>query len=160
MAVIISSTDLPETLQGAESIALMIAGLNAKASRVAPCLAAPEADADLLAEAKLILVGVIKRWVEAGSGAVVQQTAGPWSQTIDTKQRPGWNLWPSEIGQLQELCKEATGKEGKAFNVDVTPTGGSAHQPWCALAFGATYCSCGAGLTADQYPMYEGGELS
>jgi hypothetical protein len=48
---------------------------------------------------------------------------------------------------------------GKAFSI--TPSGGaSAHMPWCALAFGAAYCSCGADLTDYEYPLYEGGVLS
>lgn len=33
--------------------------------------------------------------------------------------------------------------------------GYGAHQPWCSIAFGALYCSCGADLTADTYPLYE-----
>lgn len=36
----------------------------------------------------------------------------------------------------------------------------SAHMPWCSLAFGALYCSCGADLTNYEYPLYEGGVLS
>ena len=36
------------------------------------------------------------------------------------------------------------------------PHGGAgAHQPWCNLAFGALYCSCGADLTGYDYPLYE-----
>jgi hypothetical protein len=36
------------------------------------------------------------------------------------------------------------------------PYGGAgAHQPWCSLAFGAIYCSCGADLTNYDYPLYE-----
>ena len=47
----------------------------------------------------------------------------------------------------------------RAFSI--RPSGyGSAHQPWCALAFGALYCSCGADLTNYEYPLYEGGLLS
>lgn len=46
----------------------------------------------------------------------------------------------------------------RAFSI--SPSGnGSAHMPWCSLMFGATYCSCGADLTAEQYPLYEGGVL-
>lgn len=45
----------------------------------------------------------------------------------------------------------------KAFGVNIT--GGSTllaeHRPWCALAFGATYCSCGADIAG--HPIYEGG---
>lgn len=36
-------------------------------------------------------------------------------------------------------------KEG-AFTIDMAPALGSAHLPWCSLAFGATYCSCGADI--------------
>lgn len=47
----------------------------------------------------------------------------------------------------------------RAFSV--RPSGsGSAHMPWCSLAFGAAYCSCGADLTNGEYPLYEGGVLS
>lgn len=46
---------------------------------------------------------------------------------------------------------------GKAFSI--TPSrSASSHMPWCALAFGATYCSCGADLTAYEHPLYEGGD--
>lgn len=37
----------------------------------------------------------------------------------------------------------------------IRPFGGCwEHQPWCNLAFGATYCSCGADIAG--YPIYEG----
>ena len=97
----------------------------------------------------------LKRWAEAGAGSVQTQQAGPFSQTLDTRQRTGYSLWPSEIETLQSLC--ADGSTGKVFAVDTAPSSGSAHMPWCALAFGALYCSCGADLTGGQYPLYEGG---
>lgn len=116
MAEIIKENELPTALQNAESIDLMLAGANSKASRVAPCLAAaaiadPPTSEQVgqLAEAKLVLVGALKRWVEAGSGAVQQQTAGPFSMTTDTRQRGGWRLWPSEIVDLQDICKSPSG---------------------------------------------------
>lgn len=50
-------------------------------------------------------------------------------------------------------------RTGKAFSI--SPSGsGSAHMPWCALMLGGTYCSCGADLTNNEYPLYEGGVLS
>lgn len=50
-----------------------------------------------------------------------------------------------------------TDSRTRAFSV--TPYGaGSVHMPWCALAFGALYCSCGAELTNYEYPLYEGAE--
>ena len=153
MAEIIQVSDLPAALQSAELVDAMVAGANAKASRVAPCLAStdPVPTADQLAEAKLILIGAVKRWAEAGSGAWQQQTAGPYSVTTDTRQRSGFNLWPSEIDALQALCRDST--PAGAFAVDTAPGVSSIHAAWCALAFGATYCSCGADIAG--YPLFE-----
>lgn len=52
-----------------------------------------------------------------------------------------------------------TGDTGSAFTIDTVPRSG-VHVPWCALAFGAVYCSCGSDLTNYEYPLYEGGALS
>lgn len=151
MAEIITVTDLPVALQTTELIDIMVAGANAKASRIAPCLAStdPLPTEDQLAEAQLVLIGAVKRWSEAGSGALQQQTAGPFSQALDTRQRTGFNLWPSEIEQLQSIC--ASEKSG-AFSIDTAPTG-SVHLPWCSLNFGAAYCSCGVDIAG--YPIFE-----
>lgn len=163
---IIEITDLPTAVQSAELVEAMIAGANARALRVAPCLGyVDDAEAgttaptsDQLAEARLVLIGAIRRWVEAGTGSFQQQAAGPFSVSTDTRQRTGYNLWPSEIEGLQEIC--ATGATGRqAFSLDTAPVS-SAHMPWCSLAFGALYCSCGADLTNYEYPLYEGGVLS
>lgn len=218
MANIIYVTDLPVALQSAEMVADMVAGANAKASRVAPCLINPTSTAhaalsayalaarvkigtgqflevitagtsgataptvpgdingtvidgtvvwkriapigDQLAEAKLVLLGAVKRWAEAGSGAIQSQNAGPFGMTLDTRQRTGFNLWPSEINALQDVCKLADPESGKAYSIDTAPAFGGPHLPWCALAFGALYCSCGADLAAYEYPLYEGGILT
>ncbi len=166
MAVIITTLDLPAALQGGELAEMMVAGANAKASRVAPCLtwdgtelAKPPPSADQLNEARLVLVGAVKRWVEAGSGAMSQQSAGPFGMSVDTRQKSsGFNLWPSEIAELQGICSAGTDSTGGAFSI--TPSGSySVHQPWCALNFGATYCSCGADLTGYAYPLFESGLL-
>lgn len=121
MATIIQVTDLPAAIQTADSVALMVAGVNAQASRVAPCLAngtTPPTE-DQLAEAKLVLVGAVKRWAEAGAGALQSQTAGVYSMTVDTRQRTGWNLRPAEVTQLQAICK---GEESEsAYAVDSSP---------------------------------------
>ena len=154
MAIIIEVTDLPTALQSAELIAVMVAGANARASRVAPCLVATGEDAptyNQVDEAKLILLGAIKRWVEAGSGALQSQTAGPFSAVQDTRQRTGYNLWPSEITDLQAIC--SAGPVGRqAFSIDTAPAY-SAHLPWCSLSMGATYCSCGVDIAGE--PIYE-----
>lgn len=160
MADIINPSDLPVSLQTHELVDVMVAGANAKASRVAPCLvtafdaAEPTAaQVSALAEARLVLIGAVKRWADAGSGALASQTAGPFGQTIDTRQRTGYNLWPSEITDLQGICSAMTGTGGRqAFSVDTTPVA-SAHLPWCALNFGANYCSCGVDIA--DVPIYE-----
>lgn len=157
MATIITEANLPaDVVDGVEAaqLALMIAGANAKATRVAPCLGAVGDDAptaDQLAEARLILVGAVKRWTETGSGAMTQQTAGPFSQTTDTRSRSGYNLWPSEITQLQDVC--ATGKAAGAFSFSITPQS-TGHLPWCDIILGGLTCTCGVALTGG-YPIYE-----
>lgn len=153
MAEIIAVDDLPEDMRSKDLVAEMVAGANAKASRVAPCLDStdPPPTAGQLAEAKLVLLGAVKRWVEAGAGAFQQQTAGPFSVSTDTRQRSGYNLWPSEIEALQDLC--STGS-ADAFSVDTAPGCTLNHSPICALVFGAAYCSCGADLTGAG-PLYE-----
>lgn len=157
MATIITTTDLPDDLRTALGGLLdtVVDGLNAKASRVAPCLAStdPQPTADQVAEAKLILIGIVKRWAEAGAGAFQSQQAGPFGVTLDTRQRTGYNMWPSEIEQLQALCK-AIGEGGRqAFSIDTAPVHAFAHLPWCNLNFGATYCSCGVDIAG--YPIFE-----
>lgn len=178
MAAIIASTDLPAAIQTHELVAAMVAGANAKASRVAPCLIEPTSTAwaastayavgakvklaanqflevtvagtsstvapavpanvgdtvtdgtvtwkriaptaDQLAEAKLVLIGAVKRWAEASSGALQSQTAGPYGVTLDTRQRTGYNLWPSEIEGLQDICANSEAG-GHAYEIDTMP---------------------------------------
>lgn len=158
MAAIIEVTDLPTAIQLNELVETMVAGANAKASRVAPCLTwdgsvdgQPTPTAEQLAEAKLVLIGAVRRWADAGSGALSSQVAGPFGQTLDTRQRTGYNLWPSEITDLQAIC--SSGSAGReAFSIDTAPTC-SSHLPWCSLSMGALYCSCGADIAG--YPIYE-----
>ena len=141
---IITVDDLPQKVQSHEMVDAMVAGANARAFRVAPCLAEPDGES-ARAEAKLILIGAVQRWSEAGSGAIAQTSAGPFQLSTDTRQRTGFNLWPSEIEVLQDLCSKDA---GGAFGVDTIPTSGSVfHDEACAVVFGASYCSCGAVLT-------------
>lgn len=110
---LISVDDLSPTTKDAfegDELVGILEGLNAKAARVAPCLSStdPAPSAAQLAEAKLLLLGTVKRWADAGAGALTQksQTAGPFntSESYDTRQRTGYNLWPSEITDLQAIC--------------------------------------------------------
>lgn len=78
---------------------------------------------------------------------MAQASAGPFQLATDTRQRTGFNLWPSEIEVLQDLC---SGETKGAFAVDtVSMVGRLVHDEACAVVFGASYCSCGAVLTGD-----------
>lgn len=58
---------------------------------------------------KAILRGAVLRWNDSGSGALQAQTAGPFGQTLDTRQERRGMFWPSEIVALQGLCGTTTG---------------------------------------------------
>lgn len=151
MTDIIESSDLPADIAGNAMAAVWIAGANARAVRVAPCLGStdPAPTEEQLAEAKLILLGAIIRWSQAGSGAYQSQTAGPFGVTFDTRQRGGFNLWPSEISQLQDICK-TSGQQ--AYGIDTVRATG-VHSPICSIYFGGGACSCGASIAGE--PIYE-----
>lgn len=159
MAEIIDKTDLPSATQAAELVDVMVAAANAAASRVAPCLGwtgttpnQPAPTDAQLAEARLILIGAVVRWSASGSGAFTQQTAGPYSVSVDTRQRGGYRLWPSDISDLQAICKGADDAP-KAFSVDTAGTALNVHADWCDRAWGALDCSCGTILAG--HPIYE-----
>lgn len=130
----------------------MIDDALALAARVAPCIT--DLNFEYADAAKAVIRGAILRWNEAGTGALQQQQVGPFGQTLDTRQQRRGMFWPSEIEQLQDLCRgEApTG----AFDIDTVGTRGRlGHADICSLNFGATYCSCGYVLT-QLYPLYGG----
>lgn len=141
----------------------MIADAESQAILAASCLASlPDApDGETPAERKLreakmgavkaILRAAILRWNDAGSGAVQTEVTGPFS-TMAVPQARRSMFWPSEIADLQSICRSADA--GKAFGVDTMGGGALVHQPWCALYFAATYCSCGADIAGS--PIYEG----
>ncbi|GAA2394257.1 hypothetical protein [Gordonia cholesterolivorans] len=127
----------------------MIADAVGMAKLVAPCIvdedfAHPDA-------AKAVIRGAILRWNDAGSGAITTKQAGPYQQVIDSNTRRNNLFWPSEISQLEKMCKTS----GAAFTLDSAPTGRSGHSIWCSLNLGGDACSCGAVLTAGEYPLWE-----
>lgn len=157
MAQIITIDDIPENIRSGvddDTLQMMIDGANARASRLAPCLADDQDPSpELVAEAKLILLGAVTRWAQTGAGSFTQQTAGPFSVSTDTRQRAGYNLWPSEIEQLQDLCRDDT--ESRAFSVRPARHRGG-HPPWCSIYFDSeAACSCGMALTDGSAPIYE-----
>lgn len=96
---------------------LMIEDALATAAMVAPCILEDTFSRE--PQAKAIIRGAILRWIDSGSGAIVSQAAGPFSQTIDTSRVRRGMYWPSEINDLQKLCRSSSG--GRVFQIDTTP---------------------------------------
>ncbi len=145
---IIMPTDLPEGIRGGEMCPMWVEGANAQAQRVAPCLASIDhpPTSGQLSEARLILAGAVIRWSQAGSGAVQSESAGPYGITVDTRQPSGYNLRPSEITQLQDICKN--GSEKQAFAIDTAPRHLVVHAEICSVRWGGP-CSCGADIAGE-----------
>lgn len=159
---IINEDDLPGDVRLNPQVSLWVNGANAQATRVAPCLADdadPTASDAQFAEARLVLVGAVSRWAEAGTGAFSTVTTGPFGVTTDTRQKGGYRLWPSEIEQLQDICGGST---SGAFSVD-TVADSTVHADICSantyvdgngqVVFGGAYCSCGADIAG--FALYE-----
>lgn len=148
--------DIPEDLAND-----MIKGVWARAVKVAPCLKTMEwsedEDADEYDDTQLVksvIRGACLRWYDSGSGAAIQRAAGEYSETLTGYS--GGLLRPDEVRDLQKLCSDlSTG--GRATTI---PTGLYStpvvvvHADWCSIRFGATYCDCGAELTADGMPLW------
>ena len=101
-------------------LARMLAAGLAQARRVAPCLNEPDfTHGD---EAAGIILRALERWATVGAGATTQAqwTAGPYSQGETTTQTSKTLYWPSEINELQDMCKAT--KSGAAFTIDLIDT--------------------------------------
>lgn len=133
----------------------MIEDALAMAELIAPCISSSDLSASKAAAAKAILRAAILRWHESGNGALSQQAAGPFSQTMDTRQQRRSLFWPSEIEDLQKICQADPTDADGAWSYDGIGGTTSQHADICALNFGAVYCSCGAVLAG--VPLYEGG---
>lgn len=113
----------------------------AMARRVAPCIDEPDfvhADA-----AVAIIRGAVLRWAESGSGGVTstQQTAGPFGQTtsFDNRQTRRSLFFPSEIKELEGLCKQS---KRKAFAFDTVPSTQRLPCEGCGYLVGSTSSPC------------------
>lgn len=148
-AVEITTDDLEPfaTIETAKAEA-MIEDAIALALQIAPCIL--DADFAHPGAAKAILRGAILRWNDGGTGAITQQSAGPFQQTVDTTTARRSLYWPSEIAALQKLCG---GGDTKAFAVDTACGPSVTHAEACSLVFGALYCDCGASLSGS-FPLW------
>lgn len=151
--------DIPE----AKALA-MIEDATAMANRAAPCLVDESALSLTQSNAvKAILRRAVLRWHDVGSGAVTQVSSGPFQQSMDTSKAASKSLfWPSEITDLQDICREVTNvveADRQVFTVNTGRRGGGWHSPICDLRFGGLTCSCGSSLNAYRGPLYEFGEV-
>lgn len=102
----------------------------AKALSVAPCVGEetfpPENNPGKAAQLTAILRSIILRWHESGINNVTAVQAGPFgAQFGQPPPRKGFNLFPSEIVDLQRLCA----KQGRPFSVDTIPADYVAFDP-------------------------------
>lgn len=123
----------------AAKAAAMVADAEAKAVLTAPCIADLAADDPKRAAVRATLRAAILRWHDAGSGVVQQTQVGPFGQSIDTRQARKTMFWPSEIEELQGICR---GPAGRAFETDTMPAGSmdgywSAPDTWVPLTGGS-----------------------
>lgn len=150
-APLIEPSDLaPFATITADKAQEMIEDALGQAEFVAPCIF--EAEFKYRRAAKGILRGAILRWNDAGSGAITTQQAGPFQQVVDSTTRKHNLFWPSEIAQLQNLCRT---KSSGAFAVD-THNGPPEliHDDGCDVYFDSG-CSCGV-LIAQVGPYWGG----
>jgi hypothetical protein len=85
----------------------MIEDAEAMALLAAPCIAAD--DFTQTTAVRAILRAAVVRWNESGTGALQAQTAGPFGQTLDTRQERRGMFFPNEIISLQSLCTDSQG---------------------------------------------------
>lgn len=108
MGTFLSTDDLtPFADIPVDKAAAMIEDAEAMALLAAPCIGS--VGFAYGAAVKAILRGAVIRWNDAGSGALQAQQAGPFGQTLDTRQERRGMFWPSEITALQSLCADSQG---------------------------------------------------
>lgn len=126
----------------ATKAAAMIADALALATMVAPCLSEelpPSLSDEQKAAAKAIVRGAVLRWNDSGSGAATSKAAGPFQIAFDNRQSRKSMFWPSEITELQRICKG--GSDGGAFSVDTAAAPIAFHSELCGFSGG---CVCGS----------------
>lgn len=103
-------------------------------------------DVPLLVSVEMVRRAMLAPVDQAPAGQV-QQTAGPFSQSVSYT-NPTGDLY------LTKAEKQMLGGAGQqAFTVPLGSAWGPVHRAWCSLAFGAAYCSCGADIAG--VPIYE-----
>lgn len=146
-AVTLTPTDLAPfaSIDEAKAQAMIDTAL-ARAARVAPCIRDDTLSADNSTAAMGVIRDAVLRWEEGGQGAYSSRSVGAVAEAFDTRQQRRALFWPSEIEELQAICREhsGAGATGVAFSISTTLAELELHSETCALRLGGTYCDCGA----------------
>lgn len=125
-AVTLTPSDLAPfaTIEESKAHALIEDALS-RAARFAPCIRDITLSEDHSFAARGVIRDAVLRKNDAGTGAVQQQTAGPFGQTLDTREPRRALFWPSEIAELQAICAEHNGTtvSTRAGEMDMMPPG-------------------------------------
>ncbi|WP_301119783.1 hypothetical protein [Mycolicibacterium fortuitum] len=122
-AVAISVTEIQEEVPGVSNgkAQRIINGTLKRAALFAPCILSDDFDADKAAAAKDILIEIIVRAIESGSGAVQSQSvqAGSYqgTTTLDTSKPRRRRFTRDEVRELRQLCGL---RGGGAFSIVLT----------------------------------------
>lgn len=137
----------------------MIADAVAMASISAPCLQTPDSLTPIqAAAAKAIIRGAVLRWNETGAGALSAQAMGPFSVTLDTRQGRRTMFWPSEITELQKVCRGEG--DGGAFSIDTAAQPMRSHAVfWDAGGSDVYYQFDRPPTGEDDVEPFDGGQL-
>jgi hypothetical protein len=106
----------------ADRLAILIEDAETFAVMAAPPLADPEALTEQQrAQARTILRRAVVRESDSGTGAKVQEAAGPYSYTVDTRTASRVSFLTDEE---EDALRGVVGivKSHQAFNTDVTPS--------------------------------------
>lgn len=109
----------------------------------------PEAIEAREATRRRVVCAVVRRSMEASMASGQQQvSAGPFGMSPTPPTNPHGDFY------LTRNEKKALGHgKQKAFSVSIAGAHAETHRPWCSLAFGAAYCSCGVDIASE--PIYE-----
>lgn len=96
----------------------------------------------VVARVRSVLRQAVRRYIEAGTGAIVTQAApGGYSQTVDaTALRRGGLLYARELDTLRKILgvSKTSGDPRRAIMLGGVP---GTHAPWCGTTWSAA-CDC------------------
>lgn len=101
----------------------IIEDVTAIALQVAPGLGLATANAGALAAARAILSQAVIRALKSDNGQLASQSVGPWSMTLDTRNRDGWSLLTrTERSQLVSLSGQRAIRSFRLVSTEPTRT--------------------------------------